>query len=273
MPPAVRVLIVDDTREIRLLLRLTLETDRRFDVVGEAENGAEAIDAARLLQPDVIVLDRHMPVLDGVEALPGIRRACPQAAILLFTAHADEATRQVALGAGADKVWSKLDIPMADMADELAHALVDRVSRSGNMVTLRLGPLPSEAARVWIPNTMSIVAAVHLHQDELGLDLPPGVTDLFLRYLREWLAVAEAEHEFYWAATAEADAARQLVECWAAIDGLSDEQMDRLGCAWSPPEGTPFFIALTEAVLDALTRNDSMRDLVSSLEQQWGAAG
>jgi len=272
MTSGVRVLVVDDTRDIRMLLRLTLESDERFEVVGEATNGAEAIEAAGELQPDVIILDRHMPVLDGVEALPAIRRTCPQAAILLFTAHADEATRQVALGSGADQVWSKLDVPVTEMADELTKALLARMNESGDLITLRLGPLPSDATRTWIPNTMAIVAAVHNHHDELGLDIPAHVTELFLQYLREWLAVAEAESEFRWAATASAASARQLIECWAAIDSLGDDQLERLKVQWSPPEGEPFFAALTQAVLEALAHHESMQDLRASLESQWGGA-
>jgi CheY-like chemotaxis protein len=273
MTSGVRVLVVDDTRDIRALLRLTLETDERFEVVGEAANGAEAIEVAGDLQPDVIILDRHMPVLDGVEALPAIRRACPQTAILLFTAHADEATRQVALGSGADQVWSKLDVPLTEMADELSKALLVRMNASGDLITLRLGPLPAEAARTWIPNTMAIVAAVHNHADELGLAIPEGVTDLFLGYLREWLAVAEAEDEFFWAATASAASARQLIECWAAIDSLTDDQLARLQVQWSPPAGEPFFLALTQAVIEALAHHESMQDLRTSLEDQWGSLG
>jgi CheY-like chemotaxis protein len=270
MTSGVRVLVVDDTRDIRMLLRLTLESDERFDVVGEAANGAEAIEAAGALQPDLIILDRHMPVLDGVEALPAIRRACPQAAILLFTAHADEATRQVALGSGADQVWSKLDVPLPHLADELTKALLARMEASGDLITLRLGPLPSGPARIWIPNTMAIVAAVHNHKDELGLDIPDTVTEQFLQYLREWLAVAEAEDEFFWAVTASAASARQLIECWAAIDSLADDQLARLQVAWSPPAGEPFFAALTQAVLDALAHHDSLQDLRASLQSQWG---
>jgi CheY-like chemotaxis protein len=272
MSAVLRVLVVDDTADIRVLLRLTLQTDDRFTVVGEATNGAEAIEASKRLQPDLIILDRHMPVLDGVEAIPGIRRACPQAVILLFTAHADNDTRQIALGSGADDVWSKLDLPLTEMADELTKVLLARMSREGDLITLRLGPLSSEPARVWIPNTMAIVAAVHTNRAELGLDLPDRVTELFLQYLREWLAVAEAEDEFFWAATASAASARELIECWAAIDLLSDEQMARLGVAWSPPEGEPFFLALTQSVLDALAHHESMQDLRASLETQWGGA-
>lgn len=270
--PSVRVLVVDDTPDIRMLLRFTLEHDERFDVVGEASNGVEAIEAATRLRPDLVILDRHMPVLDGVEALPVIRRNAPGATILLFTAHADESTRQLAMSAGADQVWSKLDVPLTDMADELARALLDRMSRAGDEIGLRLGPLASSAARVWIPNTMAIVAAVDAHAEELALNLPDGVTELFHRYLRDWLTVAEAGDEFYWAATASAAATRQLLEVWAQIDALTDEQMEILGCSWSPPEGTPFFNALTQGVLEALAHHDSMRDLAASLERQWGAA-
>ncbi|HEV7887774.1 MAG TPA: response regulator [Acidimicrobiales bacterium] len=266
----VRVLVVDDTPDIRALLRFTLTRDGRFTVVGEAADGAEAIEAAARLQPDLVVLDRHMPVLDGVAALPGIRRSCPEAVILLFTAQADDATRQLALGSGADRVWSKLDLPLTEMADELARALLDRMSRTGDTVTLRLGPLPSAAARVWIPNTIRIIEAVGEHLDELGLDLPDGVTDLFLDYLREWQAVADAEDEFFWAASADAESARRLVECWAAIDALPEERITALGCRWSPPEGTPFFIALTQAVLDGLARHAALSDLAADLQGQWG---
>lgn len=267
----VRVLVVDDTVDIRLLLRMTLETDDRFVVVGEAENGAEAIDRAAELRPDLVVLDRHMPVLDGVQALPALRRLCPDTVILLFTAHADDETRQLAVSSGADQVWSKLDVPLPDMADELARALLDRAARTGDTVTLTLGPLPSSAARVWIRNTTRIVECVRNHKDELGLDVPDSVAELFLRYLKEWLDVADANEEFFWAASAEVDNARRLIEYWAAIDNLSDEQMDAIGCTWSPPEGEPFFIALTTAVLEALARHESTQDLVAALrDQRWG---
>jgi CheY-like chemotaxis protein len=267
----VRVVVVDDTDDIRMLLRLALETDPRYVIVGEASNGMEAIEVAADLQPDLVVLDRHMPVLDGVQALPALRRLCPDTAILLFTANADEATRQLAMSSGADQVWSKLDVPLLDMADELAHVLLDRLDRGRDQLTIRLGPLPSSAARVWIRNTMDIVRAVnaHLAAGDLALDLPEGVTDLFLGYLQNWLDVADAEDEFFWAAGADPADARRLIECWATIDAMPDDQLASLGCHWSPPEGEPFFHALTGAVLEALARHESTRDLAESLRGQW----
>lgn len=265
----VRVLVVDDTPDVRLLLRFGLQSDPRFEVVGEAANGAEAIDMANELRPDLVVLDRHMPILDGVQALPALRRICPDAVILLFTAHADDETRQLAMSAGADQVWSKLDVPIPHLADELTRALLDRHSR--DQVTFQLGPVPAEAARVWIRNTTAIVEAVRDHKDELALDVPDEVTELFLRYLSEWLDVAEGQDEFFWAAGADVDNARRLIEYWAAIDALSDEQIRSLGLWWSPPEGEPFFVALTTAILDAVARHDSMEDLAATLrDQRWG---
>ena len=74
----VRVALADDDEDIRLLLRLAFEADDRFDVVGEAADGAGAIALAADTDPDVLVLDRQMPVLDGVAALPEIRRRAPR---------------------------------------------------------------------------------------------------------------------------------------------------------------------------------------------------
>lgn len=84
-----RVLLVDDAPDLRTLLQVALERDGRFVVVGEAVNGAEAIDKAADLQPDIVVLDQMMPVMSGLEAMPHIRRAAPEAKIVLFSAIAD----------------------------------------------------------------------------------------------------------------------------------------------------------------------------------------
>ena len=76
----VRVLIVDDTPDIRMLLRFTLERHPGFVVVGEAGNGHEAHARAREQPPDLVLLDLAMPVMDGLAALPGLRRIVPAAA-------------------------------------------------------------------------------------------------------------------------------------------------------------------------------------------------
>ena len=81
----IRVLLVDDVPDIRLLLRITVSRDERFEVVGEAEDGEEAILLAGELKPDVIILDLAMPKLDGLQAIPRIRKEVPGVRILVFS--------------------------------------------------------------------------------------------------------------------------------------------------------------------------------------------
>lgn len=81
----IRVLLVDDVPDIRLMLRLTVDRDERFEVVGEAEDGQEAIELAESLKPDVIILDLAMPKMDGLQAIPRIRKKVPGVRILVFS--------------------------------------------------------------------------------------------------------------------------------------------------------------------------------------------
>ncbi|MEY2436962.1 MAG: hypothetical protein QOF97_1798 [Acidimicrobiaceae bacterium] len=84
--PAIRVLLVDDQPAVRDLIRLTMLLEGCFDVIAEASNGADAIELAGTHQPDLVVLDLLMPVLDGAEALPRIAAAAPNATIVVLTA-------------------------------------------------------------------------------------------------------------------------------------------------------------------------------------------
>jgi DNA-binding NarL/FixJ family response regulator len=99
---AARVLICDDVADIRMLMRLTFETTPDFEVVGEATNGADGILAARKLRPDAILLDVHMPVKSGLDALPELRAAVPDAAIVMFTGFEEWSLRDHTEGDGAD---------------------------------------------------------------------------------------------------------------------------------------------------------------------------
>lgn len=84
-PEGIRVLIADDTTTLRLVLRRTLESSQAFDVVGEAADGAQAVDLAALLRPDIVLLDLSMPVLGGMEAIPLIRERAPDAQIVVLS--------------------------------------------------------------------------------------------------------------------------------------------------------------------------------------------
>lgn len=100
---AVRVLIADDVPEIRQLLRRVLTHRRGFHVVGEAIDGQTAVELAATLQPDAVLLDLAMPVMDGLSAIPEIRMRCPRTKICVLSGYPgrDVAVSAADLGAHA----------------------------------------------------------------------------------------------------------------------------------------------------------------------------
>lgn len=96
-----RVLIAEDAAEIRQLVRLLLEADARFEVVGEARNGREAIQMAEELRPDAVILDLAMPVVDGFRAIPQLRVVSPETKILVFSALPHQEVAELVKAAGA----------------------------------------------------------------------------------------------------------------------------------------------------------------------------
>src|SRR3972149_1240640 len=95
------VLLADDHAVLRAGLRLLLNNQTEFEVVGEAASGIEAITLAESLQPDLILLDLSMPGLGGLDSLPQLRRRAPQARILILTMHDDPQYLRQALKSGA----------------------------------------------------------------------------------------------------------------------------------------------------------------------------
>ena len=102
----VRVVIVDDTYDLRELLRLAL-TRGGMEVVGEAGDGLSGIEAVRAERPDVVLLDLSMPVMDGLEALPSIRRLVPAAKIIVLSGFGATQMSERALATGADGYLQK----------------------------------------------------------------------------------------------------------------------------------------------------------------------
>ena len=100
-PASIRLLLADDHRMLREGLHRTM-AERGFDVVGEARDGAEAVEMALALDPDVILMDVSMPELNGVEATREIRATPCRARIVMLTMHADHDVLADAIRAGAN---------------------------------------------------------------------------------------------------------------------------------------------------------------------------
>jgi DNA-binding NarL/FixJ family response regulator len=104
-----RILVADDHEVVRSGLRTILERQPGFEVVGEAANGQEAVEAAVALKSDVVILDYAMPVQNGVEATREIRARSPRTEVLIFTMHDSEAIVEDVLSAGARGYLLKAD--------------------------------------------------------------------------------------------------------------------------------------------------------------------
>ncbi len=104
MAPAqepIRILVVDDHTVVRKGLQALIATEPGMVMVGEAATGQEAVELARRLQPDVVLVDLVMPVMDGIQAIAAITRAHPRIRILALTSFAEEDKVYPAIKAGA----------------------------------------------------------------------------------------------------------------------------------------------------------------------------
>ena len=102
-----RLLIVDDVARVRRDLRLLLSLSGAVEVAGEAANGREALQQADALQPDVVLLDLEMPVMDGYEAARQIKARWPACRVVAFSVHSYPSARQKAARAGVDEFIEK----------------------------------------------------------------------------------------------------------------------------------------------------------------------
>jgi DNA-binding NarL/FixJ family response regulator len=101
------ILIVDDSAVVRKTLRQTLERQCGWKVCGEAADGREAIEKAQQLNPNLVVLDISMPVMNGLEAARELKRLLPSVPSVMFTSFRTAHLTPEALSAGASAVVSK----------------------------------------------------------------------------------------------------------------------------------------------------------------------
>lgn len=126
---AIRLLIVDDDDLFAELVRELVAADERIEVVGRARNGHEAIEAARTLAPDVIVMDIEMPVLDGITATRRIGEEDPRIRVVVFTGSDEARDEQRAREAGAVAFVRKSHI------DAVLLAAIERAGRRDDLGT------------------------------------------------------------------------------------------------------------------------------------------
>jgi len=121
------VLVVDDNAAIRKMIAAAFLSDG-FKTCVEAENGSEAIDTAKHIQPDLITLDVSMPVMNGLEAAHHLRKLFPETPIILFTMFVTSQLESDAPRLGVNLVLAK-SIPLATLVEEAHKLLVQSVSR------------------------------------------------------------------------------------------------------------------------------------------------
>jgi DNA-binding NarL/FixJ family response regulator len=103
------VLIADDSGNVRHVLKTFLRTRKNLNVCGEAVNGFEAVEKAKKLRPDLVLLDLAMPEMNGAEAASVLKKMMPNVPIIVFTMYAENMRSSLASAVGVDLVLSKPD--------------------------------------------------------------------------------------------------------------------------------------------------------------------
>jgi DNA-binding NarL/FixJ family response regulator len=114
----IRVVVADDHPVIRGMVRSTLRQHPHFEVCGEAENGAEAIEGVKRVRPDVVVLNVTMPLVNGFEAAREIKKHIPETEIVILSSHADKHFVDE-----AKKIGVRAYVPKSKMGQALVEAL------------------------------------------------------------------------------------------------------------------------------------------------------
>jgi CheY-like chemotaxis protein len=118
----VQVLLVDDHAMVRQGLRAILESYPDLHVIGEAVDGREAVEAVRILRPEVVIMDVNMPVMDGVEATRHIKQECPDTVVVGLSVNAGGEHREAMITAGAANLLTK-EVAVEQLHESILKAL------------------------------------------------------------------------------------------------------------------------------------------------------
>jgi DNA-binding NarL/FixJ family response regulator len=123
----IKVLIADDDEDFLRSLRALIDSQPELSVVAAAPNGAEVLVLAEQAAPDAVVIDLHMPLLDGVTTVAHLRRDHPALCLIAVTGDSDPSLHRAATDAGADAVLEKRELAEA-LLERLANVRRDRRS-------------------------------------------------------------------------------------------------------------------------------------------------
>lgn len=170
-PPA-NILIVDDHELARSGLRSLLEREPGVVLVGEASNGREALDLCRTRCPDLILMDLHMPEMDGLTATRAIKQICPQTRIIIVTLHANPDYLLEALKAGVAGYLLK-DATRREVIDAVRQVLHGEAFLNNDLVLQTLRRMAAEPAT----NTASSIEPLTARELEVLRLLAQGKTN------------------------------------------------------------------------------------------------
>lgn len=138
--PKIRLLIVDDHTVIREGLTLLLSPIPDLEVIGTASNGRDAVELVKSRQPDVVIMDLHMPILDGADAMKVVREVSPDTKLIVLSSYKerDEVLRAIDSGAHA---YLLKDGPIEELAQAIRNAHAGRSSLNAEIATTVLSRL------------------------------------------------------------------------------------------------------------------------------------
>ena len=138
--PKIRLLIVDDHTVIREGLTLLLSTASDIEVIGTASNGRDAVEIVKTRKPDVVIMDLHMPIMDGADAMKEIRKASPSTKLIVLSSYKEKDEVLRAIDSGAHAYLLK-DGPVEELAQAIRNANAGRSSLNPEIATTVLSRL------------------------------------------------------------------------------------------------------------------------------------